>query len=254
MPTRRPLIAGNWKMYMTAPEVAGSPALRACAEASAADVDLRVAPPFTSLPRWSAALAGSGVAVGAQDMHRANEGAFTGEVSPRMIKDVGARHVIVGHTERRQLFGETDGDVASSLDAAFATASTSSPAWARRWPSARRGGPSRSSTASSSARCAASRGDQARRLVVAYEPVWAIGTGLTATPAAGPGGARPPSPARGPLARRGRGGRSPHPLRRQRQARQLGALMAEPDVDGALVGGASLTAASFLKIVHYPPA
>src|SRR4030095_6501694 len=118
MPTRKPLIAGNWKMYKTASE-AVTLATEVRDGAKDAEAEVLVAPPFTALHAVAAALQGSPVALGAQDMHWENEGAFTGAVSPLMLRDAGCSHVILGHSERRQLFGETDDGVARKAEAAF---------------------------------------------------------------------------------------------------------------------------------------
>src|SRR5262245_60682779 len=118
MPTRRPLIAGNWKMYKTTPEaVACATEIRDGSKGT--DVEMVVAPPFTALCAVAAVLKGSAVGLGAQDMYWEAEGAYTGAVSPLMLTDAGCSHVILGHSERRQLFGETDDAVAKKAEAAF---------------------------------------------------------------------------------------------------------------------------------------
>ena len=188
---RRALIAGNWKMYKTPPEAValveeigraprGAP-LRTCL----------VAPPFTvaasrSWPRRRAAA----VAVAAQNMHFEKEGAFTGEVSAAMLKDVGVAHVILGHSERRQYFGETDEGVAKKTKVALDNGLLPISAWARRSPSARRAAPMEVVGRQVDAILNAVSADEAKKVVIAYEPVWAIGTGKVATPGAGAGGPR----------------------------------------------------------------
>jgi triosephosphate isomerase len=115
---RRPVIAGNWKMYKTVAEAA---ALAGEIRAGAAgNAEVVIAPPFTALTVVAAVLKGSAVSLAAQNMHPAVEGAFTGEVSPVMLKDAGCSHVILGHSERRQFFGETDDGVAKKAEAALA--------------------------------------------------------------------------------------------------------------------------------------
>jgi triosephosphate isomerase len=248
---RRPLIAGNWKMFKT----------RAQAEAlatdvrngAAGDVDVILAPPFTVLSTVAEVLKGSAVGLAGQNMHFEAEGAFTGEVSPVMLRDAGCTHVILGHSERRQLFGETDEGVAKKAQAAFAHGLT--PIVCVGETLAERES-SRTMEVVERQTERALRGltaDQVAVLLVAYEPVWAIGTGRTATPeqaqevhafirrhVSGSHGA----PAAAALRILYGGSVKPD---------NIGALMAQADVDGALVGGASLEAFGFLKIVHFPP-
>ena len=117
---RRYLIAGNWKMFKTVSEgVALVDAIRSGLGKQHTEVDVLVAPPFTALHAVAEALSGSGIALGAQNMHWEREGAFTGEVSPAMLKDIGCTHVILGHSERRQIFGETDDGVGRKARAAL---------------------------------------------------------------------------------------------------------------------------------------
>src|SRR5262245_26050585 len=116
---RQPLIAGNWKMYKTLPEaLALVGALRDDLGKGPVSHEVLVAPPFTALQAVAKALEGSRILIAAQNMHHEKEGAFTGEVSPAMVKDAGASHVILGHSERRQLFGETDEGVGRKTRAA----------------------------------------------------------------------------------------------------------------------------------------
>src|SRR5262245_38650103 len=117
---RRRLIAGNWKMYKTAPEARELvSALRESLERAPADCDVLVAPPFTALHAVAEALRGGPIRLGAQNMYLEKEGAFTGEVAPRMLRDAGCSHVILGHSERRQLFGESDEAVGRKARAAW---------------------------------------------------------------------------------------------------------------------------------------
>jgi len=247
------LIAGNWKMYKTVPEaVALAGELRA--GISRNDVDVVLGPPFTALHAVAAAVRGTAIGVAAQNLHAENEGAYTGEVSPLMLKDAGCSHVILGHSERRQLFGETDEGVAKKTEAAFRhglipiacvgellaerEASRTNEVVERQTGRALRG----------------LSADQVAGLVIAYEPVWAIGTGRTATPQQAQ---EVQAFIRG-LVARSHGDPAARAVRilygGSVKPDNIGALMAEADVDGALVGGASLTAASFLKIVDFPKA
>jgi triosephosphate isomerase (TIM) len=255
MPTRRPLIAGNWKMFKTAPEaVALASEVRHGAGGEGADVDVLVAPPFTALHAVAAALAGSAVAVGAQDMYWENEGAFTGAVSPIMVKDAGCSHVILGHSERRQIFGETDDGVARKAEAAFRHGLTPIVCVGETLAERESGRTMEVTQRQTERALRGLTGDQVARLVVAYEPVWAIGTGRTATPDQ----AQEVHAYLRRLVDRSHGEAAAKALRilygGSVKPDNIGSLMAQADIDGALVGGASLAAASFLKIVHYPPA
>src|SRR6266446_6870452 len=121
MAMRRPLLAGNWKMYKTAREAATlAREIRQGVTEVLRDRDVVLAPPFTAIPAVAEALRGSAIGLAGQNMHPEIEGAFTGEVSPVMLKDVGCSHVILGHSERRQIFGETDEGVARKAAAALA--------------------------------------------------------------------------------------------------------------------------------------
>ena len=213
-----------------------------------------VAPPFTALHAVAAALAGSAVAVGAQDMHWENEGAFTGAISPIMLKDAGCSHVILGHSERRQLFGETDDGVARKAEAAFRHGLIPIVCVGETLAERESGRTMEVTQRQTERALRGLTGDQVARLVVAYEPVWAIGTGRTATPDQ----AQEVHAYLRRLVDRSHGEAAANALRilygGSVKPDNIGSLMAQADIDGALVGGASLTAASFLKIVHYPPA
>jgi triosephosphate isomerase (TIM) len=231
------LIAGNWKMYKTAAEtVEFCTALRE--RLSELDgVDVAVCPPFTSLADAVRTLSGTEIAVAAQNVHWAEEGAFTGEVSPRMLKELGVYGAIVGHSERRQYFGETDEAVARRARAAL-EAGLEVIACIGESQEERDAGETELvlRVQVESIRDAVPEGEE---LVIAYEPVWAIGTGKTATPELAQeahafikslydvpvlygGSVKPDNAAE---------------------------LLAQPGVDGALVGGASLEVESFAAIV-----
>lgn len=247
---RRKLIAGNWKMYKTAAE-----AVALVEEikkgAAGAPGDTLVAPPFTALGAVVAAAKGSAVAVAAQNMHFEKEGAFTGEVSPAMLVDAGVTHVILGHSERRQYFAETDEAVAKKTKAALASGLLPISCVGETLGEREAGRTMEVVGRQLGAILDAVSADEAKRVVIAYEPVWAIGTGRVATPEQA---------------------QEVHAFIRSRIAAKHGqgvadalrvlyggsvkpdnvrGLMALPDVDGALVGGASLKADSFLKLVHY---
>ncbi len=249
---RRPLLAGNWKMYKTVPEgVALAQEIRAGLALPLKDRDVLVAPPFTALGAVAEALRGSDVLLGAQNMHWEREGAFTGEISPAMLKQVGCSHVILGHSERRHIFGESDDMVARKTRAAVDNGLTPVVCVGETLPERES---NRTLEVVERQLERALRGlsaDEASRAVVAYEPVWAIGTGRNATPEQAQEvhafirkrvGATHGEPAAAALRILYGGSVKPD---------NIDGLMAQPDLDGALVGGASLKAESFLRIVHY---
>ncbi len=248
--TRRPVLAGNWKMYKLQGEaVKLASALRDGLGDALATRDVVVAPPFTSIGVVAEALRGSGIGLAAQNVHFEKEGAFTGELSAPMLKDAGCTHVIVGHSERRQYFGETDEGVARKAAATLAQALTPIVCVGETLAE-REGNRTMEVVGRQVDRALAGLSSEAMsRILVAYEPVWAIGTGKVATPEQA---------------------QEVHAFIRARVAASHGSetggglrilyggsvkpdnianLMSKADVDGALVGGASLTAESFLKIV-----
>ena len=246
---RTPIVAGNWKMNTTAASarellegiVAGDPD-------SVEGVEKIVCPPFVYLPLASDILVGSSVKVGAQDLHWEEKGAFTGEVSGPMLRDY-AEYVIIGHSERRAYFGDTDemGEPQAQGRARHRPRCRSS-ASARPSTSATPARPSTCCRRRSSARSMTSA--SARRAVIAYEPVWAIGTGVAATSA---DAKEAISFIRGQVA-----ALTGEPVGQQIRILYGGSVtpanIAEyvglPDVDGGLVGGASLVAASYLEMIR----
>ncbi len=243
MPERKRLVAGNWKMNMLradgcalACEIAerarpGQPEdLHRC--------DLLVCPPFTLLPEIGAALAGSGVALGGQDCHAEPAGAFTGSISAEMLKDAGCSHVIVGHSERRHGCNEIDADVQAKTRAAW-RAGLVAIVCVGETRADREAGRAIEVVAAQLAGSLPDGADAAR-LVIAYEPVWAIGTGLTPTT----GDIVVMHEAirsRIPTGTRILYGGSVNP-------KNAAELLALGEVDGALVGGASLKADDFCAI------
>jgi triosephosphate isomerase len=247
---RRPLIAGNFKMFKTVPEtVAYVIELRALVK-DLKGADIVVAPPFLAIHAAAAAARDSNVAIAAQNLHWEREGAFTGEVSAPMLRVAGARSVIIGHSERRTLFGETDATVNKKTHAALFAGLVPIVCIGETLDER-----DRHETLSVLDRQLKDgldglTGEQLAGMVLAYEPVWAIGTGRNATPAQA-------------------GEAHFHIRQRLKQWFGLDAsekcrvlyggsvkpdnistLIAEPDVDGALVGGASLDAKSFLAIIQ----
>jgi len=247
---RTPLVAGNWKMYKgptdgrrLALEIRNGLLGRRLA------VDVVVCPPFPTLHAVVEIVRGTAVAVGAQNVFWEKAGAFTGEVAADMLRDAGCEWVLIGHSERRQHFGEQDTTVARRVRAAL-DAGLRVMACVGETLAEREAGQTRQVVEGQlRAGLGALSPDDWARMAVAYEPVWAIGTGRNATPEQAQ---EVHAFLRGVLGSMA----SPRVAEQTRiqyggsvKADNAAALMAQPDVDGALVGGASLEAASFLRIV-----
>ena len=245
-PGVRPLVAGNWKMNGLTASLAELKAMREAVDAGKAGAaELAVCPPATLLAQAAWALKGGKVSLGAQDCHAKDSGAFTGDIAAPMIKDAGAQYVIVGHSERRQYHGETDAVVKAKAEAALKSGLIAIVCVGET--RAEREAGKAIEVVSTQVRGSLPAGGAPETVVVAYEPVWAIGTGLTPTPANvaevhaairkllgevyGPVGAK----------LRILYGGSVKPS----NAKELLGLA---NVDGALVGGASLKAVDFLAI------
>jgi triosephosphate isomerase len=248
---RTPIIAGNWKMYKTVGE-----AVELVKELLGGLGDTRgrevlVCPPYTALYPLRPLLVGTALQLGAQDVYHEEQGAYTGAVSPLMLSDVGCHYVIVGHSERRQHFGDTDASVNRKLRAALAHGLRPIVCVGESKPQRDAGEAEPIVTAQVRAALAEVTGAQLADVVVAYEPIWAIGTGDTATAA--------DAQAMHLAIRRTLaelyGDEPAQTVRIQYggsvKPDNVDELMAQPDIDGALVGGASLKADSFLRIVHY---
>lgn len=247
---RTPLIAGNWKMHKT-----GTAAAELVAELLETELNtgaqVLICPPFTALAAVEEVLEDAPVHLGAQNMHWEEQGAYTGEISPAMLVDAGCEYVILGHSERRQLFGETDEGVARKAAAAFAHRLI--PVICCGETEAQRDAGETAAHIRSQV-TAAVRGlsaADAAQAVIAYEPIWAIGTGKTATTEQAQEVCRLIREVLAEVqneevaqAVRILYGGSVKPA-------NIAALMAQPDIDGALVGGASLTATDFAGIVNY---
>ena len=247
---RRPFIAGNWKMYKTAEQA------KAFAEEfkklyKPSDVRVAIAAPFTQLWALKEAFAGSGIGVAAQNMHWADEGAYTGEVSAAMLKEIGVDYCVIGHSERRQYFAETDETVNKKVLKALESGIQPILCCGESLETRDAGKQNAFVEAQIRADFAGVSPEDAKKVTVAYEPIWAIGTGRTATPQQAQdmcayirevladiygediseeitiqyGGSVKPANA--------------------------SELMDQPDIDGALVGGASLKPADFIEIVHF---
>lgn len=248
--TRRCFIAGNWKMNKTATEsVALAREVRAAVASARDRVEIAVAPVFTALQAVAKVLEDSNVSLVAQNCHASESGAFTGEVAAPMLKDVGCSWVIVGHSERRQFFGETDAGVNRKIAAVLKGGLR--PIVCVGETLVEREGNATFEVVAKQINGALSgfRPDEGRECVIAYEPVWAIGTGKTAT-------ARQAQEVHAhirSLLTTLWGGEIAELIRIQYggsvKADNAAELLSQPDIDGALVGGASLKAADFAAIV-----
>ncbi len=248
---RKPMIAGNWKLHKTIPEAIELIEGLKKETAAVADVEIVVAPVFTALAAAAAAVKGSNIALAAQNCYFEKSGAFTGEVSPALLKDAGCSHVILGHSERRQIFGESNDLInrkvkavlAEGLNAIFCIGETLEEREGDRMMDVLR-----SQVVDGLKNISAA---DMQRVVVAYEPVWAIGTGKTAT---GDQAQEAHSFVRGLIS----GLCGPDVASQTRilyggsvKPDNVDGLMAQDDIDGTLVGGASLKVADFARIVAF---
>jgi len=249
---RRAILAANWKMHKTAAEAEAFAAAFLPLVKDAGEVDIVVAPPFTALDRLGRALAGSNVALAAQNANPEPKGAFTGEIAISMLAELGCRYAIVGHSERRTIYGEGDALVADKAAALFEAGLTPIVCVGESLEERESGRTSEVVGAQLEGSLARVPAERAAELVVAYEPIWAIGTGKTATPDTA---------------------QEVHAFVREQLRQRFGAagdairiqyggsvkpenvdeLMAQPDIDGALVGGASLDPEAFSRIVRFQP-
>ncbi len=245
--TRRPFVAGNWKMHKTAAEAADF--VGRLAAHLPAEVDVALCPPYTALAEAAAAASGHRIAIYAQNMHQAPGGAFTGEISAEMILETGADGVLLGHSERRQLFGETDEGVNAKLAVAHD---------AGLWAIVAVGETEAEREAGETERVlrrqveGALRGIAAERVAettIAYEPVWAIGTGRTATPEM----AQAAHAEIREIVAGMHGEDVAEAVRLQYggsvKPENAADLFSEDDIDGGLIGGASLTVEDFAAIL-----
>jgi triosephosphate isomerase len=248
---RKPLIAANWKMYKTPAQAQEFMKNFLPLVANHDRDEVVVCPSFTSISVVIAAATGSGVAIGAQNMHFADEGAYTGETSPLMLKAIGATHVILGHSERRQYFGETDELINKKLKTALQHCLVPIVCVGEVLAEREAGKTEEVLLRQTRGVLAGIAASAAAPIVIAYEPVWAIGTGKTATPQMA---SEAHAVIRGEVAKLFGPETADH-LRilygGSVKPDNATTLMNEPDIDGALVGGASLDPQSFAKIVNY---
>ena len=247
---RKPIIAGNWKMNMT-PSQAKELVTDLIPLVKDAACDVVVCPPYVDIALVAELVKGTNIQVGAQNIHWAEKGAFTGEISAAMLKEAGAAYAIIGHSERRQYFGETDATVNSRTKAALAAGIVPIICVGESLEQREKGETDAVVSGQVKADLADIPGEAVAGLVIAYEPIWAIGTGKTATDEQANetigliretiaslygqavadqvriqyGGSMNPKNAKG--------------------------LMAQPQIDGGLIGGASLKAADFAQVVNY---
>lgn len=248
---RLPMIAGNWKMFKTCPEAVQTAQSLVSRTGDAEGVEIMIAPPFTALSEVFGVIRQTAVHLGGQNMHWEAEGAYTGEISGEMLRSAGCTYVIIGHSERRQYFGETDETVNKKIHAALHAQLR--PVICLGESESERDAEKTFSVLDKQMEKGVEglSPDQMDSAVIAYEPVWAIGTGKTATPEQA---------------------QEVHAYIRQFLAERFGEkiagntrilyggsvkpgniseLMAHPDIDGALVGGASLDPETFSNIVGY---
>ncbi len=250
MSKKAPLVAGNWKMHATLAEARALISSLVAAAPSLGDAGLVVIPPFTALSEAAKLTAGTSVGLGGQNLHWEDKGAFTGEISGPMLRDTGCAYVVIGHSERRQLFGETDASVNKKVRAALRYGLAPILCVGESLEEREAGKIIDRIGSQLDEGLREIGAEEAKRIVFAYEPVWAIGTGRTATPAQA---------------------EEIHAFIRGRLEEKYGktaaacaiilyggsvkpanayTLYLEKDVDGFLVGGASLEAGSFVRIAE----
>jgi len=247
---RRPIIAGNWKMHKTIQEAVDIAVALKRKFYTFSEADIVICPPFTALAKVYDQIIDSNIMLGAQDVYWEPEGAFTGEISPGMLKDAGCRYVIVGHSERRNIFGETDEDVNKKLCAVLRHAMVPIFCVGEKIEERDNGMTFEVLEKQLKRGLKDLTKDDVIRIVIAYEPVWAIGTGRTATPQQ----AQEAHRFIREFIERNYDRETALKLRIQYggsvKPENIAQLMAQEDVDGALVGGASLDVNSFIEIVQ----
>ena len=247
---RRPIIAGNWKMYKNIVQTLEFIKEFKALNVGGSTVDVLICPPFISLAAASSELQGTNIALGAQNMYHQSEGAYTGEISPMMLLDAGCKYVILGHSERRQLFGETDQAVNTKVRAALACGLVPVVCVGEILEQRQSGITKNVIREQVSGSLEGLSPKDVAGLLVAYEPVWAIGTGLTASP----GDAQEVNEYIRGLLTASFGAEAAGQVRilygGSVKPDNTAQLMSMPDIDGALVGGASLKPSSFSEIIR----
>jgi triosephosphate isomerase len=241
---RKPLIAGNWKMHKTVAETLAFVHDVCSRTLPFAEVDAVICPPFTALAAAHEALAGSPIGLGAQNMNWAEQGAFTGEISPLMLVELGVTWVVIGHSERRALFGELDFRINEKVRSALAHGITPIVAVGETAEEHRAGAALERVREQVLSAFAGIPAADVARCIVAYEPIWAIGTGLADSPSeanALMGEIRRAVPGLENVRLLYGGSVKPD---------NIAAFVAQPNIDGGLVGGASLEPASFSALLE----
>ncbi len=247
---RKKVIAGNWKMYTDIFESANLvKALVNKLRKAPSDPEVVVCPPFTSLVVVSRLIQGSKIKLGAQNMYHEDEGAYTGEISAKMLKSIGCQYVILGHSERRQYFNETNDLINLKVKMALQTGLTPIVCIGEKLDEREKGITEQVVTAQAKGVLRDIRGSDIEKVIIAYEPVWAIGTGRNATPEQAEEVHQ--------LIRKLVGQLSGWSIAEQLVIQYGGSvkpdnapdLLSQPNVDGALVGGASLKSDSFIAII-----
>ena len=251
MAFRKPLIAGNWKMFKTCSEAVETAEELVKRVVGATDIDIMIAPPFTALASVSDIIRESTVALGAQNLFWESEGAYTGEISSAMLVSAGCSHVIIGHSERRLYFGDTDENVNKKIEAAIKHQLI--PIFCVGESEKERESKDTFSVLDKQVKKGLKNFvvDDLETLVIAYEPVWAIGTGKTATSDQ----AQEVHFFLRSMLKKSFGDLLADSIRilygGSVKPNNINELMSMPDVDGALVGGASLNAETFSEIIHF---
>jgi triosephosphate isomerase len=251
MLNRRPLIAGNWKMFKTCSEAVETAEQLVKLLAMTSDIDVMIAPPFTALTPVSDVVRGSRVSLGAQNLFWETEGAYTGEISPAMLVSTGCKYVIIGHSERRQYFDETDETVNKKIKAAIKNDLV--PVLCVGESEKERESKETFSVLDNQIKKGIDgfSSEDLETLVIAYEPVWAIGTSKTATTDQ----AQEAHQFLRSVLEKSFGNMLAKSIRilygGSVKSNNIAELMAMSDIDGALVGGASLDPETFSKIVHF---
>lgn len=248
---RKPIIAGNWKMHNTGAQ--GVALVRELAKltADAQNVDIVVCPTFTTLSTVASALAGTNIHMGAQNMHWEKKGAFTGEITAEMLRDVCCEYVLVGHSERRQYFAETDATVNNKVKAALEAKLVPIMCVGESLEIREAGTTETIVGEQVRLGLAGLTADQVANLVIAYEPIWAIGTGRTATSDQANDVCAFIRRTVASMFDQGTADKTRIQYGGSVKADNIAELMGKSDIDGALVGGAALDAVGFSKIVKF---
>jgi len=248
---RKPIIAANWKMNKTVSEAAGFAREITDLTRDIFNVEIVICPPFTALSAVGEILKDTNIKLGAQNMHWEKSGAFTGEISPLMLRDIGCRFVIIGHSERREYFKETDQDVNRKIKSALSFNLIPIMCVGEKLKERESGETLKVVERQVREGLREVPEEEAKNIVIAYEPVWAIGTGKTATPEDAAGVHRFIRSVLSQIYSE----EIAQTIRIQYggsvNAENIDELMKEEEIDGALVGGASLSINSFLRIIKF---